>query len=191
MFRKSTLLQHSSFQLAVNIRKSVSSNPSLRLWSENKNEANNSKKYKAGKTIWFPGTLLNILVLTSGVIKVWKTVVKFYISFTLHSYFKLFCLFLTHLYYMTLSKQAGCATVTLGYTVQMNYPSASNTHSTSSFTGTGCTNIRTKNLLKKLQYINSHTTIWSFMFNINFRGWEPFVSEIMFSAKSHVNCCYW
>lgn len=56
---------------------------------------------------------------------------------------------------MTLSKQAGSATVTLGYTVQENYPSASNIHNTSSFVGTDCTNIRTKNLLKKLQYINT------------------------------------
>jgi len=32
--------------------------------------------------------------------------------------FKLFCLFLAHLYYIKLSKQAGSATVTLGYTVQ-------------------------------------------------------------------------
>lgn len=60
---------------------------------------------------------------------------------------------------MTLSKQAGSATVTLGYTVPTNYPSASNIQSTSAFAGTGCTNIRTKNLLKKLQYINSHITM--------------------------------
>jgi len=43
---------------------------------------------------------------------------------------------------MILSKQAGSATVKLGYNVQTNYPSASNIHSTSSFAGTGCTNIK-------------------------------------------------
>jgi hypothetical protein len=60
---------------------------------------------------------------------------------------------------MALSKDAGSATVTLGYTVQMNHPFASNIQSTSSFVDTGCTNIRTKNLLKKLQDINFHITM--------------------------------